>query len=116
RPECTLAIVGRLPPPKIRRLAENDPHIHVTRTVPDIRPYLWGSAVSIVPLRIGSGTRLKIYESMAAKAPVVSTTIGAEGLAYRDGENIAIADTPQAFADACLELLNNTQQRVKMAD
>ena len=61
----------------------------------DVRPYLWESAVSIVPLRIGGGTRLKIYEAMAAKIPVVSTTVGAEGLDIRDGENIAIADSPR---------------------
>ncbi len=54
----------------------------------DVRPYLWESAVSIVPLRIGGGTRLKIYEAMAAKIPVVSTSVGAEGLDVRDGENI----------------------------
>jgi glycosyltransferase involved in cell wall biosynthesis len=114
RPDCKVAIVGRNPLPEM--IALGDKHFLVTGTVPDVRPYLWGSKISIVPLRIGGGTRLKIYESMAAKIPVVSTTVGAEGLAYRDGENIAIADTPQAFADACLELLNNAQQRVKMAD
>ena len=88
RPAATLAIVGRTPPPKIIQLAAEDPRIQVTGTVPDIRPYLWNSAVSIVPLRIGGGTRLKIYEAMAAQIPVVSTTIGAEGLSVNPPHDI----------------------------
>jgi glycosyltransferase involved in cell wall biosynthesis len=115
RPDCSLAIVGRTPPPKVRELAERDPHIQVTGTVADIRPYLWGSAVSIVPLRIGGGTRLKIYEAMAARIPVVSTTIGAEGLAIHPPHDIRIADTPQDFADRCLELLADASERRRVA-
>ena len=72
---------------EVRRLAANDRHIHVTGTVDDVRPYLWNPAVSIVPLRIGGGTRLKIYEAMAARTPVVSTSVGAEGLDVRDGRD-----------------------------
>ncbi len=116
RPECSLAIVGRTPGAQIQQLAQNDNRIRVTGTVPDVRPYLWGSAVSIVPLRIGGGTRLKIYEAMAAKIPVVSTTIGAEGLDVRNGENIHIADSPVEFADHCLTLLDNEEARRRMAD
>jgi glycosyltransferase involved in cell wall biosynthesis len=114
-PACSLTVVGRLPSAEILRLAETDVRIHVTGTVPDVRPYLWGSAVSIVPLRIGGGTRLKIYESMAAQVPVVSTTIGAEGLDVRDGENIALADSPQVFAERCLALLGCAESRRKQA-
>jgi len=116
RPDCTLAIVGRMPPAKIRQLAERDPKIHVTGTVPDVRPFLWGSSISIVPLRIGGGTRLKIYESMAAKIPVVSTLIGAEGLAVQDNENICIADTPEDFANRCLELLDDAGGRRRLSE
>ena len=113
-PVAKLAIVGRTPPAEIRRLADADPNIVVTGTVPDIRPYLWGSFVSVVPLRIGSGTRLKIYESMAAKTPVVSTTIGAEGLIYDNGKNIAIADSPQDFASLSVELIQDSVKRKTM--
>jgi glycosyltransferase involved in cell wall biosynthesis len=113
RPMCKFAIVGRQPPPEILALAANC--IEVTGTVPDIRPYLWGAPVAVVPLRIGGGTRLKIYEAMAARTAVVSTSIGAEGLAIIPGEQIAIADQPQAFAEACVELLENEQRREKMA-
>jgi polysaccharide biosynthesis protein PslH len=115
RPECSLAIVGRTPPPTITALAERAPRIRVTGTVPDIRPYLWGAAVSIVPLRIGGGTRLKIYEAMAARVPVVSTSIGAEGLTVHPPTDIRIGDTSRDFADRCLELLSDSEQRRQMA-
>jgi glycosyltransferase involved in cell wall biosynthesis len=115
RPETTLAIVGRTPPPAIQALAAADRLITVTGTVPDVRPYLWGAQVSIVPLRIGGGTRLKIYESMAAHVPVVSTPIGAEGLSVEDPSNIRLACTPESFAAACLELLENPAERARLA-
>lgn len=79
RPDCTLAIAGRRPAAEVSRLAEGDSRIRVTGTVPDVRPWLFGSLVSIVPLRIGGGTRLKIYEAMAAGTPVVSTTVKPKG-------------------------------------
>jgi glycosyltransferase involved in cell wall biosynthesis len=114
RPDCSLAIVGRNPGPGIRRLADEDAHCHVTGTVADVRPYLWGSAAAIVPLRIGGGTRLKIYECMAARIPVVSTTIGAEGLDVRDGQNILIADSPRDFAERCVALLDDSGARARL--
>ncbi len=113
-PNSTLGIVGRSPFPEIRRLAE-DPRIKVTGTVPDIRPYLWGSSVSIVPLRIGGGTRLKIYESMAAGVPVVSTGVGAEGLPVEHPTHIRLADTPDLFAAQCGQLLSDQAERSGMA-
>jgi len=116
RPETTLAVVGRLPLPKIVQLGQEDSRIEITGTVPDIRPYLWGSAVSIVPLRIGGGTRLKIYEAMAAKIPVVSTTVGAEGLTAHPPDDIRIADTAEAFAEQCMELLGDSGTRGRIAD
>ena len=115
RPDCTLAIVGRAPSAEISELARRDPKIQVTGTVPDIRPFLWGSSVSIVPLRIGGGTRLKVYEAMAAGIPVVSTTIGAEGLTTCPPENIRIADTPESFAGECLELLADSAERERVS-
>jgi glycosyltransferase involved in cell wall biosynthesis len=116
RPDCSLTIAGRRPAPEVQRLAEKDPRIRVTGTVSDIRPYLWGSAVSIVPLRIGGGTRLKIYEAMAARIPVVSTTIGAEGLDIRNGEDIHIANSAAEFADRCLALLGDPAARTRMVN
>jgi glycosyltransferase involved in cell wall biosynthesis len=115
RPECAVAIVGREPSPAVLALTQNDPRIQVTGTVPDVRPYLWGSRISIVPLRIGGGTRLKIYESMAAGVPVVSTTVGAEGLDVSHPENIRLADTPAGFAAQCVELLEDRAARESIA-
>jgi glycosyltransferase involved in cell wall biosynthesis len=111
RPGATLALAGRNPDPAVAAAARQDPLITVTGTVPDIRPYLWNSAVSIVPLRVGGGTRLKIYEAMAAAVPVVSTHVGAEGLAVTDGRDILLADDPARFADHCLTLLESPSKR-----
>lgn len=115
-PSCELIVAGRDPAPAIRQLVKSDSRIQVTGTIPDIRPYLWNSAISVVPLRVGGGTRLKIYESMAAGVPVVSTTIGAEGLAVQPGEHILLADTPEAFAQACAGLLSDAEQSRRQAE
>lgn len=115
-PDCRTALVGRRPDPVLQRLTRNDANIIVTGTVPDVRPWLWGSNVSIVPLRIGGGTRLKIFESMAAHVPVVSTTIGAEGLPVEPGKHLLIADNPDRFAGACIHLLQDAQRRKHLAD
>jgi polysaccharide biosynthesis protein PslH len=115
-PEVSLAIVGREPSAEINEIAARDRHIHVTGTVADVRPHLWSSQVSIVPLRIGGGSRLKIYESMAAGIPVVSTTVGAEGLTVHPPHDIRIADTPKDFAAECIQLLENVRDRRSLAD
>ena len=115
RHDCPLAIVGREPSREMQALAERDPLIQVTGTVPDVRPYLWKSAVSVVPLRIGGGTRMKIYEAMAAGAAVVSTTVGAEGLDIHPPGDIRIADTAEEFASQCLELLDADSARDQQA-
>ena len=115
KPDCSLAIVGRNPPNAIVEAAKAH-KVTVTGTVPDVRPYLWQSSISVVPLRIGGGTRLKIFEAMAAGVPVVSTTIGAEGLPAEDGRDICIGDTPEAFASECLGLLSSRQRREEIRD
>jgi sugar transferase (PEP-CTERM/EpsH1 system associated) len=112
-PAVTLSIVGRAPTPAVRALAEAN-RIHITGRVDDVRPYMDEAAVYIVPLRIGGGTRLKIFEAMAAGKAVVSTTIGAEGLPVVAGEHALIADEPRAFADAVLSLLGDRAERRKL--
>ena len=109
--DCTLAVVGRNPSPAMLARAREDSRIQVTGTVPDVRPWLWGASVSIVPLRIGGGTRLKIYEAMAAGTATVSTSIGAEGLDVAHPANIRLADTSRNFAEECLTLLQDASQR-----
>jgi glycosyltransferase involved in cell wall biosynthesis len=116
KPNCSVTLVGRSPGPSLLKLGAADRRIRITGTVSDVRPYLWGSRISVVPLRVGGGTRLKIYEAMAARLPVVSTTIGAEGLEARDGEHIRIADSAEAFAARCIEMLNSEAERRRIAD
>ncbi|MBV9761336.1 MAG: glycosyltransferase [Acidobacteriaceae bacterium] len=116
RPDCRVIVAGRRPTPALQELARRLPGIVLTGTVPDVRPYLWGSTVSIVPLRIGGGTRLKIFEAVAARLPVVSTTIGAEGLPLANGRQIAIADTPSDFAENCLKLLSDVALRDRIIE
>ncbi len=104
-PEVTLNVVGRNPTTRLSAIAEANPRINVTGRVDDVRPYIDTAAAYIVPIRVGGGTRLKIYEAMAMAKPVISTTIGAEGLAIRNGEDLLIADAPQAFAQAVVAVL-----------
>ncbi len=96
-PDLQVLIVGKSPVAEVTAYARH-PGVTVTGGVPDVRPYYRRAWLQIVPLRIGGGTRLKIPESMAMGTPVVSTTIGAQGLDLRHGEDILLADTPEAFA------------------
>lgn len=110
-PDVQLYVVGRNPVAKIQMLDKLNPAVTITGTVEDVRPYVAKSSMAIVPLRIGGGTRLKIYEFMAMAKPVVSTTIGAEGLTVTHGEDILLADTPDRFAREVITLLNNSKLR-----
>ncbi|PYP78190.1 MAG: hypothetical protein DMD35_12075 [Gemmatimonadetes bacterium] len=109
-PEATLTIVGRNPTARVKALAEGRPRVTVTGTVADVRPYLEAASVVVVPLRVGGGTRIKIYEAMGMERAVVSTTIGAEGLDVQDGKHIILADDPAAFADAVVGLLRSPER------
>jgi glycosyltransferase involved in cell wall biosynthesis len=115
-PNVLLQVVGRSPPRSLYQLAEQSGNIEITGSVPDVRPYLWHAALSIVPLRIGGGTRLKIYEAMAAGIPVVSTTIGAEGLPVKRGEHIELADSPAAFAASVINLISDEAKATTISD
>jgi sugar transferase (PEP-CTERM/EpsH1 system associated) len=109
-PAVTLSIVGRAPTPAVQKLA-SEQGVQVTGRVGDVRPYIKDAAVYVVPLRIGGGTRLKIFEAMAMGKAVVTTTVGAEGLPVTDGEHVLIADDPRAFAGAIVSLLRNSGRR-----
>ena len=104
-PDFHLTLLGKDPSQEIQALAGD--HITVTGLVDDIRPYLQRSAAFVCSLRSGSGTRFKLMESLACGCPVVSTSIGAEGLGAVDGEHMYLRDTPQTFADAVVDLLRN---------
>ena len=108
-PHAKLCIVGRNPDRRVKKWASES--IEVTGRVPSVVEYLRRSAVVIVPLRVGGGTRLKIYEAMATGKAVVSTTVGAEGLDVTHGRDIMLADTPASFAQAVLMLLRDVELR-----
>lgn len=103
RPGVTLTVVGAGAGPEVLSLA--GPRVVVTGAVPDTREYFARAAVAVVPLRMGSGTRLKVLEGLAMGKPLVSTSIGCEGIHVKDGEHLLIADDPQALADATLRAL-----------
>jgi sugar transferase (PEP-CTERM/EpsH1 system associated) len=109
-PDVSLEVVGRNPSRKLQAV-QVEKAVRLTGWVDDIRPFLARGSVCIVPLRIGGGTRLKIFEAMAMGKATVSTTIGAEGLPVRSGENILLADTPQDFADAVISLFRDFNRR-----
>ncbi|OKP96293.1 glycosyltransferase family 4 protein [Paenibacillus sp. P46E] len=109
-------IVGRDVHPEVAALAENDPSIVITGYVDSVADYVRKAQVVIAPLLEGSGTRLKILEAWALKTPVVSTTKGAEGLLYEHSRNIMIADDPITFADSVVQLLQNHERGIVLAD
>ena len=112
-PGVSLSIVGREPTPTVRRLAEQA-GIEVTGRVDDVRPQIATADVYVVPLRIGGGTRLKIFEAMAMGKAVVSTTIGAEGLPVTHRKDILLADDPGQFANAVVSLIRDTDARRRL--
>ena len=113
-PEVEVDIVGKNPPADVRRLAEV-PGVHVTGTIDDVRPYVWSSQVVVVPLRFGGGTRLKILEAFAMWKPVVSTTLGCEGIACTHDKDILIADSAGDFAAAVLRLLRDAELQNRLS-
>jgi glycosyltransferase involved in cell wall biosynthesis len=113
-PDFNFVVAGREPPPEFRRRYEQIPNVRFTGTLPDLRPVIAQAAICVVPLRIGSGTRLKILEAAAMAKAVVSTTVGAEGLTLKDGEDIVIADEPRTMARAIAALLADRRRRLEI--
>ena len=109
-PDAALTVVGRNPSPALAALAARERGVTVTGRVDDVRPYMERAALYLVPIRIGGGTRLKIFEAMAMGLPVVSTRVGAEGLPVADGQDIVLADSPAQFAGAVIQLLTDPKR------
>jgi glycosyltransferase involved in cell wall biosynthesis len=110
-PDVRLVAAGRSPSESFRRRFAFLPEIEFTGTVPDMCPEFARAAVFVVPLRIASGTRLKILEAAAMARPIVSTRVGAEGLDFADGKEIVLADDPRDFAHAVADLLSDPERR-----
>jgi glycosyltransferase involved in cell wall biosynthesis len=115
-PETTFTVVGRNPSSRLRDAAARCGGVTVTGTVSDVRPSIAEGAVYVVPLRAGGGTRLKIFEALAMGRPVVSTTVGAEGLGIEPGLHYTRADRPRDFADAAVALLQDPTRRAQLGE
>jgi polysaccharide biosynthesis protein PslH len=104
-PDTRFVVVGKNPPSSVRDLASGIEGVEVTGYVPDPRPYLAQTAAFVVPLHAAGGMRVKIVDAWCWGVPIVSTTIGAEGILVQDGRNVLLADSPQDFAHAVARLL-----------
>jgi polysaccharide biosynthesis protein PslH len=115
-PDMRFVVVGRNPSLRLRRLAELDDRIVITGRVGDVRSYVHAARVSVVPLLSGSGTRLKILESLAAGTPVVTTGIGVEGIEAVPGEHLLVADRPDDFAEAVRSVMESDSLARRLRD
>lgn len=112
-PQAKIYIVGNKPTEELKRRQSDQ--IIVTGFVDDVRPYVWKSGVFVVPLRMGSGTRLKVVEALAMKKPVVSTSIGCEGIEVEHGKSILVQDDPKMFAEEVVTLLRDRERCEQLA-
>lgn len=110
-PRLRFVVAGRNPPAHFVETLGNQYGIEFTGTIPDMRPYLSAATIVVVPLRFGSGTRIKILEACAAGKAIVSTKIGAEGLDLKSGAEIVLADDPAEFARSVISLLRDRSRR-----
>lgn len=111
-PQAKVYIVGSNPPPILK--AYQSDSVTITGFVDDVRPYIDKASVFVVPLNMGSGTRLKVLEALSMQKPVVSTSIGCEGIDVVDGEHLLIRDDPSLFAESVIELFTNQNKRQKL--
>jgi polysaccharide biosynthesis protein PslH len=112
-PSLRFVIVGRSPAREVQVLATD--RILVTGTVDDVRPFYARACAVVAPLRVGGGTRLKILEAMAMGVPVISTTLGAEGISITPGRNILLADSEQAMVQAIARVLEDSELRRQLS-
>lgn len=111
-PQAKIYIVGGNPPQALKKYQSDS--IIVTGFVDDVRPYVDQASVFVVPLNMGSGTRLKVVEALSMEKPVVSTSIGCEGIEVENGEHLVVRDEPAAFAEAAIQLFDDSQLRNKL--
>jgi glycosyltransferase involved in cell wall biosynthesis len=111
-PQAHLYLVGRNPPPAIQRLSRDG--VTVTGMVPDIRDYIARAAVVALPLRIGSGTKHRVFQSLAMEKAVVTTSVGSEGIALQPGVHALLSDEPAGIARHIVDLLRDPQRRARV--
>jgi len=113
-PDIRLTVVGRNPSPRMKKRLSTVPEIQLTGWVDDVRPYIAKATLYIVPMRIGGGTRMKIYEAMAMGKAILSTSIGAEGLPVKDGENIILENDPFEFSKKIIKMRKDSKMRTRL--
>jgi glycosyltransferase involved in cell wall biosynthesis len=111
RPDVRFDIIGQDPPVELLERAHSDSGLHVHGYVDDVRPYIQRAAVSIIPIRVGGGTRLKVLDALASGKAIVSTAVGCEGIKVSNGIDILMEDDPERFASQVVELLNDHKRR-----
>jgi glycosyltransferase involved in cell wall biosynthesis len=115
-PDARLLLVGRNPPPALRETVASMPGVELYANVADVRPFLARSAMMVVPLRIGAGSRLKILESLATATPVVSTRVGAEGLHLEPGRHLTVVEDVGQLADAIVQAIRDPATAIEQAE
>ena len=115
-PDIHLIVVGRNPSPRLQKKLTSISEIQLTGWVDDVRPYIAKAGIYIIPIRIGGGTRMKIYEAMAMGKAIISTSIGAEGLAVKHEENIVLEDNPLEFCQKIIRLKKDDQRRKRLGE
>jgi sugar transferase (PEP-CTERM/EpsH1 system associated) len=113
-PDASLCVVGRRPSERMRALGKENSGVFITGTVEDIRPFSWNASVYVVPLRVGGGTRIKIFEAMAMGKAIVSTPVGAEGLPVENDKHILLEESSKGFARQVIRLLREPDERAKL--
>jgi len=113
-PEASLWVVGRHPSERTQALETENSGVFITGTVEDIRPFSWDASVYVVPLRVGGGTRIKIFEAMAMGKAIVSTPVGAEGLPVEHNKNILLEESAEGFARQVIRLLREPGERARL--
>lgn len=115
-PDVTLTIIGKNPPADFQRWAAQEPDVfNVTGYVEELTPYMEKAALMVVPVRAGSGMRVRLLEAFARAMPTVTTTIGLEGIEATSGQEVLVADTPTDFATATLDLLTDRELQTRLA-
>ena len=113
-PDAMLYLVGKTPPESVRNLSGDN--VVVTGFVEDIREYIQRAAVVVLPLRVGAGTKHRVFQSLAMKKPLVTTSVGAEGIALEHGKTAMITDDPVTFAEHTRQLLGDAEMRARMGE